>query len=66
MLEPVTFSKPGSIAELNKQRGSSDTFTHMPEYKLRNKSSLELSPKQSVNKKDKATCCTTGSAAVSK
>jgi len=52
--------------ESNKQRGSSGAFTRMPDYKLRKKSSLELSPKQSVYEKDKATRRTSGSVAVSK
>ena len=53
MFEGGNFSKSGSIVESNKQRGSSGAFARIPDYKLQNKSLLEFSPKQSVNKKIK-------------
>jgi hypothetical protein len=65
VFEGKNFSKSGSTVELNKQRGSSSAFKRMPDYKLRNKSPLELSPKVTVNEKNKATRRTSGSVAVS-
>ena len=53
VFEGKNFSKSGSTVELNKQRGSSSAFKRMPDYKLRNKSPLELSPKVTVNEKIK-------------
>ena len=47
--EPGRFSKAGSIVEQNKVTGGYSSFSRMTDYKLRQTSSLNLSPKLGVN-----------------